>query len=593
MQTLKKILYLLSSQEHKKLGLLIVMTIITAVLDVIGVASILPFISALTNPSIIETNFIINKLFHALNIFGIENNKQFFIALGVLIFFFLLISLVFKALTTFAQAQFTQMLEYNISKRLVEGYLHQPYSWFLGRNSADIGKTILSEVNIVITNGIHPLIELLAKGILVIMIVTLLIIIDLKIALIVSFSFSCIYIFVFYSVRQLLKQVGNERLKNNKLRFQILSDAFGASKEVKVRALEESFIRQFSDSARKFAYAQSLSQTIGQLPRFIIEAVAFGGIILLIIYIVAITGNLNNALPIIGLYAFAGYRLMPAIQQIYTSFTQLAYISPAIDVLSQDIKELKPFNLRQDEGILVFKKKITLKNIYYNYPLTLRSSLENININILSKNTIGLIGATGSGKTTVVDIILGLLEPQKGTLEVDDLIITKQNLRSWQRCIGYVPQHIYLSDTTISANIAFGVETKNVNHEAVEKVCKIANIHEFIINELPEKYQTIVGERGIRLSGGERQRIGIARALYHNPKLLVLDEATSALDNQTERDVMETLNNLKKDITIIIIAHRLNTVEKCDIIFKLEKGIIVQQGTFEEVVSQSKNFSNK
>ena len=208
------------------------------------------------------------------------------------------------------------------------------------------------------------------------------------------------------------------------------------------------------------------------------------------------------------------------------------------------------------------------------------------------KSTIGLIGATGSGKTTTVDIILGLLEAQKGTLEVDGKIITKQNSRSWQRSIGYVPQHIYLADDTVAANIAFGVNYQNINQEVVEKVSKIANLHNFVIEELFSQYQTPIGERGVRLSGGQRQRIGIARALYHNPKVLILDEATSALDNQTEKVVMDAVNNISKDITIILIAHRLNTVKNCDQIFKLDKGKIVSKGTFDELINENKNFTS-
>jgi len=205
-------------------------------------------------------------------------------------------------------------------------------------------------------------------------------------------------------------------------------------------------------------------------------------------------------------------------------------------------------------------------------------------LNIPAKSTVGLIGTTGSGKTTTVDIILGLLEAKKGTLEIDGQIITKQNSRSWQRSIGYVPQHIYLSDDTIAANIAFGVDPNNVNQEAVEKSSKIANLHEFVEEELPKKYKTTIGERGVRLSGGQRQRIGIARALYHNPKVLILDEATSALDNQTEKAVMDAVNNIGKNITIIIIAHRLSTVKNCDTIFLLDKGELKDKGTFKELM---------
>jgi ABC-type multidrug transport system fused ATPase/permease subunit len=280
---------------------------------------------------------------------------------------------------------------------------------------------------------------------------------------------------------------------------------------------------------------------------------AFGGIILMILYLMFQTGTLTNALPIVSLYVFAGYRLMPALQQIYGSLTQLNFVRPALDKVYDDLKNLKPLDLRQDHYILPFKNKIILKNVHYNYPNSSRQNLKNINLSISAKSTVGFFGATGSGKTTIVDIILGLLEPRKGTLEIDGLVITKENLRAWQSCVGYVPQDIYLTDDTVASNIAFGSNVDDVNQQAIETASKIANLHDFIMGELPHQYQTIVGERGIRLSGGQRQRIGIARALYHNPRILILDEATSALDNQTEKDVMNAINGISKNITIIII----------------------------------------
>ena len=296
-------------------------------------------------------------------------------------------------------------------------------------------------------------------------------------------------------------------------------------------------------------------------------------------------GNFNSALPILSLYVFAGYRLLPALQQVYASLTILKFIGPSVEKLHEDIKSLNPLIENQSHEVMPLNNTITLKNIHYNYPNTSRTAINGINLNIPAKSTVGFIGITGSGKTTVVDIILGLLEVQKGTLEVDGKVITKQNSRSWQRSIGYVPQHIYLADDTVASNIAFGIETKDINQDLVEKASNIANLHEFVLNELPNQYQTLVGENGIRLSGGQRQRIGIARALYNNPQVLILDEATSALDNQTEKVVMGAINNLNKNITIIIIAHRLNTLEDCDIIFKLEKGQVLDQGKFSEIIS--------
>ena len=572
MQTFKKLLFLLSAHERSRAGLLLIMIIIMSLLDMIGVASILPFIAVLTNPNLIETNNILNLVFQISNSFGVQTNQEFLIFLGALAFLMLITSLTFKSFFVFIQTRFIFMREFSIGKRLVEGYLHQPYSWFLSHHSADLGKTILSEVSKVIVNGIKPLIELIGKGVLVIFIIALLIIVDPKLIFVVVLSLGCAYLLIFYSVRNYLTKIGDKRLKSNQSRFTAVSEAFGAAKEVKVGSLEKFFINKFSNSSQTYSKTQALSIVIGQLPRYILESIAFGGIILLIIYKMSQNDNFNNSLPIISLYVLAGYRLMPALQQIYSSFTQLTFAGPSINKLYSDLNNLKAYEKDQWQNNLTFNKAITLNHVDYNYPNTSRTALKDINLSIPLNSIVGLIGPTGCGKTTTVDIILGLLEPKNGTLEVDGKVITEQNSRAWQRLIGYVPQQIYLSDDTIMANIAFGVEYKDIDQDMIKQVSKIANLHDFVIEELPKQYQTIVGERGIRLSGGQRQRIGIARALYHNPKVLILDEATSALDNQTEEAVMKSINNISKDITIILIAHRLNTVENCDIIFKFDKG---------------------
>ncbi len=585
MKTFKKFLHLLAPRERNRASLLAVMLLIVALLDMIGVASILPFIAVLTNPGIVETNMILKNMFQISNIFGVENNQEFLFALGVLIFLLLVASLMFKAFTFYMQVLFVQMLEFSICKRLMEGYLHQPYSWFLNRNSADIGKTILSEVGQVVGTGIRPLMELIAKGLVAIAIISLLILIDPKLALVIGLLLGGAYGLIFYFIKSFVNRIGKDRLKTNQQRFMAVNEAFGAAKEVKVGGLEEIYVKRFSEPAYFFARNHSFSQAINELPRYVLETIAFGGILLIILYLMLLTGSFNNVLPIISLYVFAGYRLMPALQQIYSAFTKITFVGPSLDKLHYDIKNLESSVSNQKPGILRLHKSISLKNIHYDYPNASRTALKNINIEIPVKHTVGLIGATGSGKTTTVDIILGLLEAQKGNLVVDDQIITKNNSRAWQKSIGYVPQHIYLSDDTVAANIAFGVNYKDIDLGAVEKASKIANLHEFVVNELPQKYQTTVGERGIRLSGGQRQRIGIARALYHKPQVLILDEATSALDNETEKAVMDAVNNLSRDLTIILIAHRLNTVKNCDIVFKLEKGQVQAQGTFEEIIN--------
>ena len=303
-------------------------------------------------------------------------------------------------------------------------------------------------------------------------------------------------------------------------------------------------------------------------------------------------GNFNEVIPLISVYVFVGYRLMPALQSIYVSFANLAFVEPSLSKLSDDLKSLQPTKIYTNKNPIPFNEKISLEKVKYHYPNSSRSSIKNITLTIPIRSTVGIVGVTGSGKTTIVDIILGLLEPQSGYLKVDEKIINKENIRSWQQHIGYVPQHIYLSDDTVAANIAFGVKRENIDLNLVYKAAKIACIHTFVMDELNLNYQTKIGERGVRLSGGQRQRIGIARALYHSPSLLILDEATSALDNHTEERVMSSIYSLSDRITIILIAHRLRTVKNCDRIFLLSKGELESQGTFDELKKNQKFFKD-
>ena len=561
-----------------------------AFLEMVGLASILPFMAVLTNPDVVETNTYLNLAFQKSSLFGIENNQQFLFLLGILVFVLLVVSIAFKAITTYAQIRFTLMCQYSIGKRVVEGYLNESYSWFLSRHSADLGKTILSEVGTVVSNGLNPMIDLIVRSIVTITILSLLVIVDPKLAMIVFFTLGLSYGLIYKFSRAFLKNIGQKRFKANKLRFTSVSEAFGAIKEIKLGGLEEIYIERYSKPAKKFAMNQSSFQVINQLPRFALEAIAFGGLLLIILYLMSQSGDFVNVIPIMSLYAFAGYRLMPALQGIYGSISQLRFITPALDALHKDLINLKTSKQNSGKDTILLKKSIFLNHIYYQYPNANRTALKNIHLSIPACSKVGIVGSTGSGKTTTVDIILGLLEPQKGTLEIDGKVVNKNNIRAWQRSIGYVPQQIYLADDTIAANIAFGIEHKNIDQRAVERAAKIANLHEFVMTELPEKYQTTIGERGIRLSGGQRHRNGIARALYNNPQILVLDEATSSLDNLTEKAVMEAVHNLENDITIIIIAHRLSTVKECDTIFLLDKGELKGQGNFEKLIQISDSF---
>jgi ABC-type multidrug transport system fused ATPase/permease subunit len=487
------------------------------------------------------------------------------------------------------QTRFSLISEYNIGMRLIEGYLHQPYIWYLKRNSSDLSKNILSEVNEIIYDTIVPTLNIIAQGILILFLLVLLLFIDITLALILGLIFGISYAALFYFLRKVLSRIGSERLKVNQDRFTSLSESFGSIKYIKTRGLEKNFIKQFSEPALIYANNQSLAQIINLLPRFFFEGLAFGGIILLILFLLARGEDFQAIIPIVALYTFVGYRLLPAFQQVYGSITQLRFSGSALDSLCEDLKNLV-FDNSPKIGQISITKSISLRDVSFYYPNNKYPSLKNINLTIPALSKVGIVGATGSGKTTMIDIILGLLEPTEGMLCVDEKIINIQNKRSWQKNIGYVPQEIYLKDSSIALNIAFGLESESINLAALEQAAKIANLHDFIIKELPQQYDTIVGERGNKLSGGQRQRIGIARALYHSPQVIILDEATSALDNFTEKEVMRAIKNLDKDITIIIIAHRLSTVKSCDNIFLLDKGILKAQGTYEELLLRNKDF---
>ena len=590
MKLINKFLYLLSSHEKRRAYLLLGMIITMAFIDMLGIASILPFIAILTNPQLIETNYILKSAFEFTSAFGVVTDQQFLFVSGIFVFLFLLFSLSFKAITFYFQVRFISMREHSLAKRLVERYLHQPYSWFLSRHSAELGKTILSEISKVAGKGLASLLNLIAQSAVTIAIIILLILVEPKLTMIVGFTLGAAYLLIFKSTQSFVNRIGKESVKVNATRYIALNEAFSAAKEIKLGGLEKIYIERFSEPSKSLAKYTAFLAIIGQIPRFALEAITFGGMILVTLYLMSKAGNFISTAPILALYAFAGYRLMPALQQIYFSITLLNFTIPALDSVYDDLKSLQPYSPSRIEKALPLKKDITLKNLHYNYPNATRIALKDINFIIQARSTVGLVGSTGSGKTTTVDIILGLLEAQKGTLEVDGKAINKNNRNAWQRSIGYVPQRIFLSDNSVAANIAFGIDPKDINQDAVEHASKIANLHEFIINELPLQYQTTVGENGVRLSGGQRQRIGIARALYHKPQVLILDEATNALDNLTERAVMDAVQKLRKNMTIIIIAHRLSTLKNCDNILLLEKGELKEQGTFEKLMQVNQKF---
>jgi ABC-type multidrug transport system fused ATPase/permease subunit len=588
---IKKILNLFTFQEKKRFFLLLILILIMGFLDVLGVASIFPFVAILVNPELINNNSILFYFYQESRIFGVTNSKEFIFFLGIIVFVLLIFSLVIKALTIYAQVRFSLMREYSIGKRLIEGYLYKPYTWFLHQHGTDLTKNILSEVGFVVSQSILPMLNLISQIVVVLAFLILLIFTDPTITFIIGLTLISSYVIIFYFVKKKLFLIGSERLDSNSGRFLHATEAFNSIKEVKIRGLEQTYISRFENSAKTFARSQSLAQVIALLPRFAIEGIAFGGMIILVLVLIERGQDFIIIAPIISLYALAGYRLLPALQQAYTAFTQIKFSVWGLERIHKDLMSMEFFYKTKDTvPSMEFKNSIKLTNIYFTYPNSSQTTLKNINLTIPAFTKIGIVGTTGSGKTTLVDLILGLLDATQGAVSVDENIITFANKVSWQKNIGYVPQQIYLKDSTLASNVAFGVDVININQEALEQAAKIAKLHEFITKELPNQYNTIIGEGGVRLSGGQRQRIGIARALYQKPKLLILDEATNALDNLTEQAVMEEINNLGNEITVIIIAHRLSTVKKCDTIFFLEKGVLKDQGTYEQLSKSNLTF---
>jgi len=587
---IKKSLSLLTTGERKRLYLLIFLMIITAVIEVAGIASIMPFLSLISNPRIIQDNKYLNWVYESLNF---ESTNRFLIFAGIVVLLFLFFSNILLFLSQWGLFRFTWMRNYSISRRLLLKYIYQPYKFFLNQNTSILSKNILSEVEVVVKGFFVPLLELLAKSVVAVFIFAMLVAVEPLLAVLLFILLGGAYFLTYRLIKQRLNIRGKLRYKANAERFRAVNEAFSEVKILKLRRFENFFVKRFSKSAMELSKLNSVAQIIANIPKYITEIIAFGGIIIVVLYLLVEGRGFEEFLPLIGLYAFATYRLLPAVQSIYSGVASIRFNSEALDRLHNEIKsfeniDYKEFKKRIEP--LPFKKSLRLENVTFKYEKADKPVIENLNVNIDIRTSVAFVGSTGAGKTTIANIILGLLIPDSGKMVVDDMVIDYKNMPSWQQNIGYVPQDIYLQDDTVTHNITFGIPDDDINMDAVIKAAKIANIHDFVIEELSNKYDTIIGERGVRLSGGQRQRIGIARALYHDPAVLVLDEATSALDGATEQEVFKAIENIAKTKTLIMIAHRITTIQDCDVIYVMEKGKIVGTGNYNELIRTNRVF---
>lgn len=578
----------LVSRERVKIVLLAVSVAIMAGLEVINVSAIMPFLSVAGNPNVIREEPVLSWLYES---FAFEDDSHFLVALGVAAFLLMVTSNGWMALTTWMQARFVWSWNHTLSTRLMQRYLYQPYSYFLTRNTADLSKNILSEVQQISSQVMVPVIQGLGSALVAASLVFVLLLAEPVLAIVVTVLVGGIYGLVYQVTRRMLRQIGSERLAANEERFRVAAEALGGIKDVKLLGKEEAFLARFRHASARFSSRQSTSQVIGQLPRYAVEPLAFGSVILIVLYVIITQGDLAHILPTLGFYAFAGYRLMPAVQQAFRGMTQARFFGPALETVLQELadqgdpcRRMQVLPQQVPTSSLRLKHTLELQNVSFRYPGAEVDAVQDLNLIIPARATVGLVGATGSGKTTLVDVILGLLRPRTGRILVDGTPITDENVGAWQLQLGYVPQQIFLADASVAENIAFGVERDEIDMDAVREAARIAMIDDFITEELPDGYDTVVGERGIRLSGGQRQRIGIARALYRNPSVLVFDEATSALDNRTEETVMEAIRVLLGKRTIIMVAHRLTTLQDCDVIYMLDHGRLVARGTYDELI---------
>ena len=568
-----------------------------ALLDTAGVASLMPFLAVVGDPEIIQNNSLLNSVYASTKLFGLTETGQFLILLGICSFCLLLISAVYRVVAEFKMNSFVEQLRHSISSRLLRAYLAQPYEFFMERNTSDLSKSALSEVDQLIGAVIRPVVNMFAYSIVAICITIFLLYLY---PLLLIFSFVVLggsYAITFSFIKPRLDKLGRTRTESNKNRFLIALEALNGIRELRLLGYETFYAKKYDRESYELSRTLSTNLTLSRVPKYIIEAIAFGGIIILLLSLIVSDGGveseaLGKVLPLVGVFTFAAYRLQPTFHFIFSGLASLRFGKTAVDKIFDDLCGMEaPLTINDKlHGALKLDHELEIKNLSFKYSGSDKPAIEDVSFKVPAGSVVGIVGTTGCGKTTLVNLISHLLIPDAGSIVVDGNDISLSDINSWQRAIGCVPQDIFLTDNTLAENIAFGNARSSIDSKKVIECAKLANIHGFIANELVDGYETIVGERGVRLSGGQRQRIGIARALYHEPSLLIFDEATSALDNIVEKAIMEAIDNLSKNHTIIIIAHRMNTIMKCDNIVMLHQGRLEAQGNFQQLMDRSHRF---
>lgn len=590
-KTLKILFSFFNSREKKYLFALILLMLSLAVIELVGVGSIFFYIKLLTNQDIV---FQSKHLSFAFRLLGFREIRSFLLFLGGVIFFIMVIRGLLGCLNLYLQARFTAHMRNRLSQEILRSYITMPYVNYLSLNTAVLSKHLLIEVSNVVAS-ISNVLLLLTEAIVACALIVMLLIVDFFLVSFIVLILGGITFGIIKYTRKHISYVARENERCYGLMFKSASQSLSGLKEIKVFNKEKFFQRQFEQPLFKASSLAVRHKVLCGFPGMIMNLMAFGTLLFILLYLLYSKSNLMNALPVIGLMAVSVQRLLPSVNKIYNAIALIRKYEPGVSIIRDMLDKLKTvpkedFYIMADKTVsLKFEKLIRLCNVSFTYPGSHRKALDNISLEIIRNSAIGIIGSSGAGKSTLVDVLLGLLPVCEGKIYCDDVLLTGINRISFHRLIGYVPQQTFLLDDTLDANIAFGVPKNEINKERLAKAVRIAQL-EGLIYQLPQGFDTNIGERGIKLSGGQRQRIGIARALYHDPEILILDEATNSLDLSTEAEFLESLRVLMGKKTLIIIAHRLSSLALCEKLVLIREGKIVACGTLQELTSSSPDF---
>ena len=578
MRALIDLVRILRPYERRRLALLALGLALAALFEVVGVASVVPFLTLVGDPSAAGRVPYLAAIRTAM---GLTDDRTFLMVMGGAALLAILTTSLVNAGLTFATLLFTNLTGYGLARRLLARYLDRERLFFAKANSAELAKNVLSETDRLVVGVLTPATVIASRSFSALAVIGFLLAYAPRLALILGGGFGGLYVGLYLVMRARLARLGGKAVADNETRYRVVQETFGALTELKLYGRAETFAAAFDAPARAFAKATAVSLLTGQLPRFVMESLAFGGVVAVVLF--ALSQGLDTAslLPLLGLFAFAGYRMLPAFQNIFLSLSLLRFYLPAVRLVVDEIAGERPSSPRPHEK-LPFRSEIRLSSVSFDYEPG-RATLTGLDLRIAAHTTVGLVGRTGAGKSTLVGLILGILTPTAGTIDVDGTILDAATLPAWQNRVGYVPQDVFLIDGTVTENIALGVPPRAVDPDAVRRAATLAGL-DAVIAALPGGFEGHVGERGVRLSGGQRQRIGIARALYHEPDVIVFDEATSALDGETETAVMTAIDALAGQRTLILIAHRLASLERADVVHVLDAGRIVASGPLAAVM---------